>query len=141
MEITTKLRSDHDALLRMIDEFCEILAPPAPPAPIELVKFRHAFSKQLLGHLTREDWLLYPFLLQSSDKCVAATAQIFINEMGGLSQAYKAWSTRWPTESACRDWDGFVTATADLLSQLAKRIDSENEQLYPLVESDFSRAA
>jgi len=125
----------------MVDMFCEILALPVPPPGLDLVKFRHMFSKELLGHLTREDWLLYPSLLQSSDKRIAATAQNFIDEMGGLMQAYKTWSATWPTEAARLNWDGFVAETTELLSLLTRRVQRENDELYPLIEVGFTAAA
>jgi iron-sulfur cluster repair protein YtfE (RIC family) len=141
MGITAKLRDDHDALLHMVERFRYVLGQPAAPAGLDLVKFRHGFSKQLLGHLTREDWLLYPSLLQSSERRIAATAQSFIDEMGGLMQAYKSWSAKWPTEAARANWSGFAAETTALLDQLERRIERENCELYPLVEQGFSQAA
>ena len=127
--------------MRLVDMFCEVLALPQPPAGLDIVRFRNIFAKQLIAHLTREDWLLYPSLLQSSDKRVAATAQDFIDEMGGLMRTYKAWSAKWPTDAARADWSGFVADTTDLLSQLAHRVERENNELYPLVEVPNFKAA
>lgn len=136
MGITVKLRADHDGLMQLGGDFRAMIAQPAAPAEIDLVNFRHAFSKQLLGHLTREDWLLYPSLLQASDRRIAETAQSFINEMGGLKAAYKDWSGRWPTKRVSQEWVGFVRETTDLLDTLSHRIERENTELYPLVEHD-----
>lgn len=141
MGITVKLREDHDALLDLVGLFRDILREQDAPAGIDLVKFRSAFSKELLAHLTREDWLLYPGLLQSSDKLISGTAQAFINEMGGLLAAYKAWSVDWPTERIVADWQTFVTETSALLDALCQRIDRENNELYPLVEIVITKAA
>lgn len=141
MGITAKLRDDHDALLKLAGVFRDILTQPVAPTGIDLVKFRSAFSKELLAHLTREDWLLYPALLQSSDKLVAATAQAFIDEMGGLLAAYKTWSGEWPTERIVAEWRIFVSETLALLNALEERIDRENNELYPLVETVITKAA
>jgi iron-sulfur cluster repair protein YtfE (RIC family) len=141
MGITLKLREDHDALLKLASIFRDILKQPIAPAGIDLVKFRSAFSKELLAHLTREDWLLYPSLLQSSDKLVAGTAQAFMDEMGGLLAAYKAWSADWPTERITAEWQNFVTETSALLDALGHRIERENNELYPLVETVIFKAA
>lgn len=141
MGITLKLRDDHDALLKLAGVFQDILRQPVAPAGIDLVTFRSAFSKELLAHLTREDWLLYPGLLQSSDKHIAATAQAFMDEMGGLLATYKAWSGNWPTERIVANWQPFVTETSALLDALARRIDRENNELYPLMETVFIKAA
>ena len=141
MGITLKLRHDHDALLKLAGVFQDILRQPVAPAGVDLGKFRSAFSKELLAHLTREDWLLYPGLLQSSDKHISFTAQAFIYEMGGLLAAYKAWSGDWPTEKIIANWQAFVTETTALLDALAQRIDRENNELYPLVETVIIKAA
>lgn len=141
MGITIKLRDDHDDLMRLAGKFLDLINRPTAPAGIDLVKFRTAFSKQLLAHLTREDWLLYPSLLQSSDRRISSTAQTFIDEMGGLLAEYKAWSARWPTERMIKEWSQFGTETTDLLTALARRIERENNELYPMVEIDLSRAA
>ncbi len=141
MGITIKLREDHDALLELIGLFRDILRQPIAPAGIDLVNFRSAFSKELLAHLTREDWLLYPSLLQSSDKLIAGTAQTFMDEMGGLLAAYKAWSGDWPTERIIAHWQTFVTETSAVLDALDERIDRENNELYPLVEIVITKAA
>jgi iron-sulfur cluster repair protein YtfE (RIC family) len=141
MGITLKLRDDHDALLELAGIFRDILKQTVVPAGVDLVKFRSVFSKELLAHLTREDWLLYPALLQSSDKVIATTAQIFIDEMGGLLAAYKSWSGAWPTERIVANWATFVTETSALLDVLALRIERENNELYPLVETVITKAA
>jgi len=141
MGITMKLRDDHDALLKLVSLFRDILHQPVAPAGIDLVNFRNAFSKELLAHLTREDWLLYPSLLQSSDKHIAGTAQTFMDEMGGLLAAYKAWSGDWPTERIIAEWQTFVAETSAVLDALGKRIERENNELYPLVEIVMTKAA
>lgn len=141
MGITLKLREDHDVLVTLVSDFRHILRQPVAPTGIDLVKFRSAFSKELLAHLTREDWLLYPSLLQSSDKLISGTAQRFIDEMGGLLATYKTWSGEWPTERVIADWQIFVTETSALLDALAQRIDRENNELYPLVEIEITKAA
>lgn len=141
MQITGQLRDDHDILVALVGKFQTIISAQQPPAGVDLVKFRHAFSKQLLAHLAREDMLLYPMLRQSKDPLIAHTAQAFVDEMGGLLNAYKDWSTRWPTERLTQEWPQFVRETNDLLSALSNRIGRENIELYPLVEGDIARAA
>lgn len=141
MKLTAQLRDDHDAIVKLVVEFKSIIAAPKPPAGVDLVKFRHLFSKQLLAHLAREDMLLYPMLQQSKDPLVASTARAFIDEMGGLLAAYKDWSARWPTERLAEQWPQFVTETDALLKALSQRIARENAELYPLVEGDIAKAA
>ncbi len=140
MAITAKLREDHDDLLKLADDFREIIAQPDAPPAIDLANFRNEFSRQLLAHLTREDWLLYPSLLQSSDRVIVATAQSFIDEMGGMLKTCKTWSATWPTERIFAEWVNFGIETAKLLDALARRIVRENQELYPLVERDVHKS-
>lgn len=140
MQITTKLRAEHNVILRLIDDFYVMLSAPQPPAGINLLKFRTGFSKQLLAHLASEDMLLYPRMKQNPDAAVARTAHTFSTEMGGLLTAYKDWSGRWSSERLQGEWPQFVAETRELLGALAKRISRENAELYPLVEGK-ARAA
>ncbi len=140
MGITAKLREDHDDLLRLAGDLRDIIAQPDAPPPIDLENFRSEFSRQLFAHLTREDWLLYPSLLQSSDRVIVATAQSFIDEMGGMLKAFKTWAATWPTERIFAEWATFGIETSDLLDALARRIVRENQELYPLVELDVHKS-
>lgn len=133
--ITAILRADHDRLTQLATEFRLLVARTQPPPGIDLVKFRTAFSKEMLAHLAREDMLLYPALGKSPDPQVARIARSFVDEMGGLMSAYKEWSIRWPTELAVEYWPTFVHETTELLDMLATRIMRENNSLYPLVET------
>ncbi len=141
MPITQQLRQDHEALVELVLKFQEIIASSEPPAGVDLVKFRHAFSRQLLAHLAREDMLLYPTLRRSKNATIAKTAEAFVTEMGGLVDVYKQWSTSWPTERLTQEWPQFVEETASLLNALSQRIMRENIELYPLVEGDVPIAA
>lgn len=141
MQITLKLRDEHEAIMQLVGVFRDILSHPVAPPDLDMVSFRDEFSKQLFGHLTREDWLLYPSLLQSSDNLVAGTAQSFISEMGGLLACYKAWSNNWPAEKVVGEWSLFVFETTRLLEALSNRIERENSELYILVEKNLFKAA
>lgn len=134
MQITTKLRAEHDTILSLIDEFYVLLSASQPPAGIDLLKFRSGFSKQLLAHLACEDMLLYPRMKQDPNVTVAMAAHAFSTEMGGLLAAYKDWSGRWPSERLQGEWPQFVAETRELLGTIGKRILRENAELYPLVE-------
>lgn len=134
--LTASLRVDHDELLELSKAFRVLLAQAAPPTGIELVEFRQAFTKQVLGHLHREDMLLYPRLLKSQKRFIAAMAQSFQDDMGGLLGAYKSWALAWPTERALKNWRNFGSDTRSLLMMLERRIGQENNRLYPLLEND-----
>ncbi len=140
MQITVKLREDHDDLLKLVRGFRDIIGQPEAPPGIDLVNFRGKFARQLLAHLSREDLFLYPSLLKNSDRAIVATTQSFMDEMGGILETFKAWSATWPTERICNEWATFRVETSNLLNALARRIDRENRELHPLVELDVYKA-
>lgn len=141
MHSTKQLRKDHDGLMALVSQFQQLIAAPAPPAGVDLVKFRQAFSKQMFAHLAREDMLLYPALLRSKNPVIARTAQTFMAEMGGMLEAYKQWSVRWPTERLTLEWSKFAEETSSLLRALSQRVARENLELYPLIEDAAAIAA
>ena len=141
MSITTALRNDHAELFRHIGQLRLIISRSTAPTSIEMFQFRQGFTKMMLAHLTTEDWVLYPAMLRSIDFEVVATAKRFMDEMGGLREAYKSWLTRWPTDAIGEQWAAFVVETNSLLDALSNRIQRENYELYPLVDGDVAQAA
>ena len=141
MSITAELRNDHSELVRYIGQLRQIISQSSAPNSIELFYFRHGFTKTVLAHLTTEDWVLYPAMLRSTDFEVVATARRFMDEMGGLREAYKIWLARWPTNSIASQWPAFVIETSSLLDAMSNRIHRENYELYPLIEGDVAQAA
>lgn len=141
MNITARLRDDHAELEQLANAFRAMLAAPVLPTGLELIEFRQIFTHHILAHLHREDLLLYPRLLESQHPYVSAMAEAFLKEMGGLLDAYRNWALRWTTERALTDWARFDNETRELLDALTRRIDSENNTLYPLVEGDIAQAA
>ncbi|MEM8726526.1 MAG: hemerythrin domain-containing protein [Pseudomonadota bacterium] len=86
-------------------------------------------------HLAAEDHSLYPRMQASSDPTTARTARSFAQEMGGLATAYAEFADKWRTGNAIlSDPEGFRTEAQLIFSALSKRIERENEELYPLAE-------
>ena len=136
-----QLHGEHEMLLGVVAALRTTIAQPSPPDRLEFFNFRAQMSKQLIGHLTAEDLLLYPELLRSKDATVAATAQRFVDEMGGLLIAYREWVSAWPFERIAQNWSVFVSETSALLTTLERRVQRENDELYVLVERSRSKAA
>ncbi len=107
---------------------------PKPP-PLELFDVRRQLACLLIGHLKTEDWVLYPRLLVSPDKHIAATARAFIDEMGGMAAAYIGRTEKWSADVIAADWAGYCRDSRTLLEALSNRILRENRELYPLLES------
>lgn len=135
--IILQLREDHDELQKSVNRFRTLLAEAVPPSGIDLVSFRQKFSRQILVHHYREDLMLYPRLLNSKCAAVSTMARAMFNEMGGLLDDYKKWAVCWPTARVQADWKGFRQEATELLDALTRRIDRENNVLYPLLERGF----
>ena len=136
MSITENLRKQHHELLeiaarltRELDEHA--LSRNASTARTTLSQF----SGKLKVHLNMEDRSLYPRLIGSESETVRDTARSFIAEIGGIGEAFLKYLDRWPNSSSIqREPKEFIRETRDILSAVAKRIDKENRDLYPLVD-------
>jgi len=91
---------------------------------------RWTLSRTLLAHLAKEDLLLYPMLRRSPVVAVADLARRSAEEVGGLSDGFKAYMRRWSGEAIARDPDGFERDTRTLVAALRDRVRHEESQLY-----------
>jgi len=93
-------------------------------------------AAKLNTHLTMEDKALYPKLLNSGNPKAKETADAFIKEMGGIKQVFEAFVNKWSNPNNLKnDAEGFIKETTGLFGALKARIDKENGQLYPLLDS------
>lgn len=130
-----KLRREHAQLVEIVGRLSAAVAEPRPRAASELFRLRKELTSTLIAHLKAEDWLLYPRLLTSRDPRIARTARAFNEEMGGLAEAYAAYSYKWTATSIEADWTGYCAETRGIIDALTRRIDRENNELYPLFET------
>lgn len=140
MSSLAELRNEHAELVRIVKELESLVDRDTPPACLDLFDVRRRLSGLLIAHLKAEDWVLYPPLLSSGDAQVAATAKQFVDEMGGLAQAYTVFSERWDALSIESNWAGYRKEARGIIEALTNRIVRENRELYPLLEK-VQRAA
>jgi len=99
---------------------------------------RSALSKlagKLTLHLGAEDQYLYPELMASNDANTKQVAKQFVDEMGGIASAFVAYNEKWRTSSIIQaSPENFIDETKAIYGALAKRIDMENNKLYPLMD-------
>lgn len=140
MSSLAQLRQEHAELVRIVGELETLIAGDQPPASVALYDVRRRLSSTLIAHLKAEDWVLYPPLMSSDDQLIASTAKKFVDEMGGLAQAFTAYVEHWDAFSIESDWAGYQQETRGIIAALSDRILRENQQLYPLLEK-LGRAA
>lgn len=140
MSSLAQLRAEHAELVRIVGQLQALVDGDTPPPQVELFQVRRKLSSVLIAHLKAEDWVLYPPLLSSDDAAVSATAQQFVDEMGGLAQAYSVFNEKWDALSIEANWAHYQVEAKGIIDALTNRIIRENRDLYPLLEK-LQRAA
>lgn len=140
MSSLAQLRQEHAELVTIVTQLQNLIDRETPPPQVDLFQVRRKLSSVLIAHLKAEDWVLYPPLLSSADPTVAATAKQFVDEMGGLAQAYAVFSEKWDALSIEADWAHYRAEAKGIIDALTSRIVRENRDLYPLLEK-LQRAA
>ena len=84
-------------------------------------------------HLSSEDRYLYPQLINSENEFTRELAESFDKTMGGLSNAFISFKTRYNTFKNMTDnYDAFLIELDHVFNQLITRLDREDNELYPL---------
>ena len=136
MAKSDRFTKQHDELLVLANELAATLD--AAQLTENATKARSILNKlagKLLLHLGAEDQFLYPHLLASGDAETKRIAQQFVDEMGGISQAFVTYNNKWKASANIQaDATGFINETKAIYAALAKRIEKENTILYPLMD-------
>ena len=136
MAKSDRFRQQHEELLGLANELAGELD--SDKLASDATTARSALSKlagKLVLHLGAEDKYLYPDLMASKDAETQKTAQAFVEEMGGIAEAFIAYKDKWTTASAIQsNVAGFIDETKAIYGALANRIDKENNILYPMMD-------
>ena len=97
---------------------------------------------RVLGlHLEIEDLELMPALMAAAHPAARAVIADCMEDVGGVSEAWRDHLTVWSVEAIHREPARFRAATGSLMEALARRCDREDRELYPLVATTIDRAA
>lgn len=134
---TDNLRKQHEEMVSIVSRMSAILN--RERLSKDATEVRSLLS-QLAGkvniHLAMEDKALYPHLLGHSDEKVKNMARNYMAEMGDIGNTFKGYITKWPDPvSIQHDPDLFIKETKAVVDVLSRRIDKENRELYPVVDS------
>lgn len=136
MRYTEHFRTQHDAISMIASQIMSRLTKEsgAEQHSQTLLMIGEMIGK-LKSHLLFEDQFLYPALQKSKNPDLQKMAASFQEQMGGLAELVQEYWTKWNMPGAvAKDSSAFTTATKDLLTLLAKRIDRENNELYELAD-------
>ena len=135
---TASLRHQHDELLELARRLEEHLT---LDGAVNHHQFLHALLEELgtslSQHLEEEDEALYASLLESLDPAVQRFSLEFREEMDAIVEAFDEYEHRWPTGTSIRrDPTGFVAHSKWILPMLERRLERENERLYPIADRE-----
>jgi len=68
---------------------------------------------------------LYPALFRHPDKQISELAKKYIEEMGGISEAFNQYLSGWPHAASIQERpDDFISETQKIFDTLGKRIET-----------------
>ena len=130
------LRKQHADILEQVDAIVKSLKENKVDPSIERVRELLAnLSTELELHLLIEDDILYPVLLKDSKESIRNVAHMFVIELSGLKEAFKKYKAKWANhKTIAKSSESFISETKALVTLLRKRIEKENNELFPLLE-------
>lgn len=137
MAKTDHLRSQHDEMVKIVQDVSSKLnVDYCKSNASDITRQLASLIGKLKIHLSSEDKVLYPPLLAHKDGKVKSTAESFMKEMGGIAPAVEAYFTKWMmATNVQKNPEEFIKETKGLFDALAKRIDKEHKDLYPLLDA------
>lgn len=124
------LINEHEMLMRAASDVDRALLKGAGESAGAMAALER-LSILLDDHLAREDEELYPKLMLCADTKTAQMAEDFAAEFSELRLAWKQYLERWLPGPDAAHWIAFCGATRAILAKLTKRIQQENDLLYP----------
>jgi hemerythrin-like domain-containing protein len=104
--------------------------------PKEIRDLLSILSGKLSIHLAMEDKSLYPELLDSPHESIRETARKYVDEMGGISGLFNEYLARWPYGATIQDHPAeFIQETRSIFTILYRRIEREDNELFPLIDA------
>ncbi len=106
----------------------------------ELSALRWKINRILLAHLAKEDRLVYPALISSDNRDTASMAHLISAEVGDLADKWRHYLSYWTVSRIREDGDAFGAQTIAVEQALLARIEREEADLFPLLQSKSSNS-
>jgi len=131
-----QLQSQHEACLAIVEDIQARSVQIADRGTaVEITLMLARLTGILRIHLALEDEILYPALRNASDPAIAATAERYWQEMGGLADSFLDFVDRWKrADRVLEQADGFRAESALVFKALGDRIAREHADIYPMAE-------
>ncbi|GAA0077226.1 hemerythrin domain-containing protein [Clostridium sp. CTA-5] len=100
----------------------------------EFVSHINKLAGKLNVHLASEDKFLYPTLINGNDNNLKNLANLYITEMGNISNIFTTYKDNHNTKNKINtNIGGFIHETNMILKEIKKRISKEESELYKLI--------
>lgn len=130
-----RYKKEHVVILTEVSELRKLVERGISENADSIAKAIVSMSSKVKLHLAAEDQFLYPGLANSANPTVAKIGQKFQKEMGGIAAAYMEFVGKWNLASkVAANPEGFRADANNIFKALHQRIQSENQELYPLAE-------
>jgi hemerythrin-like domain-containing protein len=137
-----KLHGQHRAIVRLASDLMSVVGEVRTRQDALEARLLLERLDRVLGlHLELEDRTMMPALMSSPDPKTRALAADCVEEMGGLAQVWNGHLATWAVEQIHGEPDRFASATRSLMEAVARRVDREERELYPVAEAVADRAA
>jgi len=133
---TENFRQQHKEMLQIANEISPLLKADQLTANANAVAQSLAkLAGKLNVHLSMEDKVLYPKLIEHQDPNVKSMANKFIDEMGKIKEVYAQYLNKWSSPEAIKkNPPDFINETKGIFEAISKRITKEDSELYALVD-------
>lgn len=143
MASTESFRQHHKDLLKIASEISGRLnLHDIEKDPGTMKTMLSRLSGKVSVHLAMEDDSLYPELIAHKDAFIRAAADRLAKEVGGIKKAFAEYTRKWHNAEAIGgNATEFIRETRNIFSELTRRIEKEDGELYPLVEGITAKAS
>lgn len=131
-----KLYQQHRILRGLAAELLGLVSRDTPCDGRKLADARWRLARMLHQHLAVEERLVYRPLERDRRPEVAILAQSFRRELDDAYARYGQHLDHWTVEAIRSDWTGYRSAVGHLARFYEDRMEREEAQLFPLINSD-----
>jgi hemerythrin-like domain-containing protein len=131
-----KFKADHRAIVVRLTELRRLSESDVVENANRIADAIALMSLAIRLHLTAEEAILYPAMAKSADFETVRVGRRFRVEIRGIAADYAKFARKWAaTQRVIADPAGFRDDARRVLGTIHRRIEHENQELYPLAEN------
>jgi hemerythrin-like domain-containing protein len=131
-----KYKNQHIAILKCIDDLRHLTKLGISEHAVEIAKRVIDMSSIIKLHLSIEDKMLYPALAKIDDRALNSMGKQYQTQMTHIATAYGEFARKWnDAGNVSRSPEDFRHDANQVLKVLYERIQKENQDFYPKIES------